>query len=282
MADHAVRAGMIGDPIKHSRSPVIHGYWLEKLGIDGRYDTIHVPAGEAASFIARLPGSGLAGCNVTVPHKEDVFRAVANLTETARRIGAVNTVWLEKGETWGDNTDSYGFAANLDQRSPGWDRGGKATVIGAGGAARAIVDALLERGFDRIALVNRTLSRAEDLAGHFGPRVTAAGFGDMARELEGAALVVNTTTLGMEGTTGHVFDFSMVPDQAIATDIVYTPLVTPFLAAARERGLVTVDGLGMLLHQAVPGFELWFGQRPQVTDELRRTVLKTMGETEDA
>lgn len=277
MAEEIRRAGVIGDPVKHSRSPVIHGFWLERMGIAGRYDAIHVPKGEAAAFIGRLPGSGLAGCNVTMPHKEDVYQAVTHLTPAARRIGAVNTVWLEGRETWGDNTDGYGFVANLDQRSPGWDRGGKATVVGAGGAARAIVDALLQRGFDRVALVNRTLARAEDLAAHFGPKVTASGFADMARELEGASLIVNTTNLGMEGTSGHVFDFSTAPGDATATDIVYTPLETPFLAAAKQHGLTTVDGLGMLLHQAVPGFERWFGQRPEVTDELRELVLRSMG-----
>ena len=281
MAEHVIRAGVIGDPIKHSRSPVIHRHWLETYGIAGRYDAIHVPAGEAAAFVARLAGAGLAGCNVTVPHKEDVFRALEKLTDTAQRIGAVNTVWLENGTPHGDNTDGYGFVANLDQRAPGWDTGGKATVIGAGGGARAIVDSLLERGYDRVALVNRTLARAEELAAHFGRNVTASGFADMARELEDASLVVNTTTLGMEGTTGHVFDFSMVRDDCLATDIVYTPLMTPFLSAARDRGLATVDGLGMLLHQAVPGFERWFGTRPEVTAQLRRLVLETMGVTED-
>lgn len=282
MAEELIRAGVIGDPVKHSRSPVIHRYWLETYKIAGRYDAIHVPAGQAPAFIAGLAQAGLAGCNVTVPHKEDVFRSLNDVTETARRIGAVNTVWLEAGRPHGDNTDGYGFLANLDQRAPGWNKGGKATVIGAGGAARAVVDALLQRGFDRVALVNRTVSRAEELAAHFGARVGASGFDAMSRELEGASVVVNTTTLGMEGTADHVFDFSMVPDDCLATDIVYTPLVTPFLSAARKRGLATVDGLGMLLHQAVPGFERWFGPRPQVTDDLRNLVLKTMGVTEAA
>lgn len=282
MADDIIRAGVIGDPIKHSRSPIIHGYWLRQLSIAGRYDTIHVPAGTAAAFFSSMIESGLAGCNVTVPHKEAALAVMDELTDTARSIGAVNTVWTENGKLIGDNTDSYGYAANLDQRAPGWDRGGKATVIGAGGAARAIVYALLERGFDRVAIVNRTLGRAEQLANHFGPRVSAHPFDVLSAEMKDATLVVNTTTLGMEGKDGYTFDLSSVPEDALVSDIVYTPLVTPLLAAAKERGLRTADGLGMLLHQAVPGFERWFGARPKVSGELRALVLATMGVVEEA
>ena len=277
MADGIIRAGVIGDPVKHSRSPVIHGHWLKLHGIAGRYDPIHVPVGTATDFFANLVGSGLAGCNVTVPHKEDAFRAMDMLSPTAERIGAVNTVWIENGRLHGDNSDVHGFLANLDDRAQGWDKGGKAAVIGAGGAARAIVHSLLERGFDQVEIVNRTPARAMELASHFGPKVCGAGFEALGDVLAGAAMIVNTTTLGMDGEGGDAIDLSAAPLSAIVTDIVYTPLVTPFLAAARARGMRTADGLGMLLHQAVPGFERWFGIRPAVTPELRALVLADMG-----
>ncbi|MCB1383051.1 MAG: shikimate dehydrogenase [Notoacmeibacter sp.] len=276
-----LRAAVIGDPVKHSRSPLIHGHWLKLHGIAGRYDAIHVPAGRAPAFFEGLATSGLAGCNVTVPHKEDAFRAMDFRTATAEAIGAVNTVWLEDGRLHGDNTDAYGFLANLDERAPGWDRGGKAAVIGAGGAGRAIVHALLQRGFDRVDIVNRTAARATELASHFGGKVTGASLDQLNDALSGSALIVNTTTLGMEGSDGDVIDLTAAPRDALATDIVYTPLVTPFLASARERGMRTADGLGMLLHQAVPGFERWFGIRPEVTPNLRALVLADMG-LEDA
>lgn len=277
MADSMIRAGVIGDPVKHSRSPVIHGHWLKLHGIAGRYEAIHVPAGTAPDFFAGLVASGLAGCNVTVPHKEDAFQAMDVLSPTAARIGAVNTVWIDNGRLHGDNSDVYGFLANLDDRVPGWDKGGKAAVIGAGGAARAIVHSLLERGFDRVDIINRTASRAEELASHFGGKVSGAGFEALEDVLSGAAMIVNTTTLGMDGAGGDAIDLSPAPLEAFVTDIVYTPLVTPFLAAARARGMKTADGLGMLLHQAVPGFERWFGVRPIVTPELRALVLADMG-----
>ncbi len=277
MADRTIRAGVIGDPVKHSRSPVIHGHWLKLHGIAGRYDAIHVPAGTAPGFFSGLVASGLAGCNVTVPHKEDAFRAMEVLSPTAKRIGAVNTVWIENGRLHGDNSDVYGFLANLDDRAPGWDKGAKAAVIGAGGAARAVVHSLLERGFDRVEIVNRTPARAKELAAHFGAKVDGAGFEALEDVLSGAAIIVNTTTLGMDGEGGDAIDLSAAPRSALVTDIVYTPLVTPFLAAARLRGMKTADGLGMLLHQAVPGFERWFGVRPVVTAELRALVLADMG-----
>ena len=277
-----VRAAVIGDPVKHSRSPLIHGYWLKQHAINGRYDPIHVVAGEAPAFFKGLVESGLAGCNVTVPHKEDAFRAMDILTPTAMAIGAVNTVWVDNGDLHGDNTDAYGFLANLDERVPGWARGGKAAVIGAGGAGRAIVHALLERGYDRIGIVNRTPARADELAAHFGSRVSGGSLDDLADVLAGSSLIVNTTTLGMEGAGQDTIDLSAAPREALATDIVYTPLITPFLATARARGMPIADGLGMLLHQAVPGFERWFGLRPDVTPQLRARVLADMGLEETA
>lgn len=279
----AKKAFVTGFPIKHSRSPLIHGFWLDELGIDGSYEAVEVKPEAFGSFIASLAANGFAGGNVTLPHKEAAFAAAESLDEAAKVIGAVNTLWFENGRLHGGNTDAYGFAANLDVSAPGWDNGDSALVLGAGGASRAIVHALLSRGFGRVAVVNRTLSRAEDLVTHFGPRVSAHGW-DAARKLvSGAALIVNTTSLGMSGhMSGHggedefPFDFGLASTGAVATDIVYVPLKTPFLKRAGEAGLTTVDGLGMLLHQAVPGFERWFGKRPQVTNALREHILADM------
>ncbi|MFQ0813600.1 shikimate dehydrogenase [Brucella anthropi] len=275
----AKKAFVIGFPIKHSRSPLIHGFWLQELGIDGSYEAIEVKPEDFSSFAASLAENGFAGGNVTIPHKEAAYAAVESLDEAAKAIGAVNTLWLEGGRLHGGNTDAYGFAANLDASAPGWDNADSALVLGAGGASRAIVHALLSRGFKKVAIVNRTLARAEDLAAHFGPHVSAHGW-DAAQNLVcGAGLIVNTTSLGMSGhDEGQDFplDLTHAPKDAVATDIVYVPLKTPFLKKAEEAGLATVDGLGMLLHQAVPGFERWFGKRPQVTKALREHILADM------
>lgn len=271
------RAFVCGHPIAHSRSPMIHGYWLKLYGLAGSYEPVDVAPDSFGGFVAGLRAEGFAGGNVTIPHKEAAFRMVARRTPEAEAIGAVNTLWFEQGALHGDNTDAYGFLANLDQLAPGWDRGGAAAVIGAGGAARAVVHALARRGFRDIRILNRTLDRARELAALFGDGVAAHALSDPREALAGADLVVNTTALGMDGDAGLPVDPGLIGKEALVTDIVYVPLETPFLAAARRRGLRTADGLGMLLHQAVPGFERWFGKRPEVTPELRDLVVADIG-----
>ncbi|HEY6631440.1 MAG TPA: shikimate dehydrogenase [Rhizobiaceae bacterium] len=278
MAD-VKKAFVCGHPIAHSRSPRIHGYWLEKYGIAGSYEAIDVSPENAAHFFATLGDNGFAGGNVTIPHKEAAYAAAAQRDEAAERIGAVNTLWFEDGVLNGGNTDAEGFAANLDERAPGWTMAGPAVVLGAGGAARAVIQALKERGFTDIRVTNRTLARAVELADRFGPGVSAHPAAATGELLADAGLLVNTTALGMAGKEGAdelPADPEMLPRHAIVTDIVYVPLETPLLRAAQRRGLKSVDGLGMLLHQAVPGFERWFGRRPQVTEELRAMIVADM------
>ena len=273
------KAFVTGFPIKHSRSPLIHGFWLNALGIDGSYEPIEVKPEDFAAFVASLAANGFAGGNVTIPHKETAFAAVKSLDEAATAIGAVNTLWFEGGRLRGGNTDAYGFAANLDAYAPGWDNADTALVLGAGGASRAVIHALLSRGFSKVSGINRTVSRAEELAAHFGSAVSASGWDGAQQCVADAGLIVNTTSLGMSGhgeEVGFPLDLSVASKGAIATDIVYVPLKTPFLNSAEEAGLKTVDGLGMLLHQAVPGFERWFGQKPEVTAALREHILADM------
>jgi shikimate dehydrogenase len=270
-------ACIIGWPVAHSRSPAIHRYWLKELGIAGDYVRQPVEPEKIAAYLSAFADSGYVGGNVTVPHKEAAFVAVVEADDAARAIGAVNTLWLADGRLLGANTDAFGFLANLDETAPGWDRhGGAAVVLGAGGAARAVIWALLKRGFAPIRLVNRTLSRAETLAGRFGGEVEATDWRDLPKALAGAALLVNTTSLGMSNNPPLEIDLVPLSADALVTDIVYVPLETPLLAAARARGLAAVDGLGMLLHQAAPGFERWFGRRPTVSAGLRAAVLQTM------
>ncbi len=279
MADRRIKAFVTGFPIRHSRSPLIHGFWLKELGVDGSYEAVEVKPEDFVSFASSLAENGFAGGNVTIPHKEAAYAAAESLDEAAKAIGAVNTLWLENGRLCGGNTDAYGFAANLDDVAPGWDKGNRALVLGAGGASRAIVHALLSRGFNHVAVVNRTLSRAEELAVHFGSRVSAHGWHEAQDLISNAGLIVNTTSLGMSGhgeQQDFPLDLSVASKDAVATDIVYVPLKTPFLTNAEKAGLKTVDGLGMLLHQAVPGFERWFGKRPQVTKALREHILADM------
>lgn len=268
-----LKAFVCGHPIAHSRSPMIHGHWLKSYGIDGSYTAIDVAPEDFAAFVAGLAAAGLRGGNVTIPHKEAAFAAVQRRDEAAEQIGAVNTLWFEDGILWGGNTDAYGFAANLDHLAPGWAKGDVAVVLGAGGASRAIIHALRMRGFKDIRIVNRTLARASELADQFGAGVSAHPQAATAELLGDASLLINTTALGMHGNEGLPADPSTLPDHAIVTDIVYVPLETPLLAAAKARELKTVDGLGMLLHQAVPGFERWFGYRPEVTAELRNLIV---------
>ncbi|MEP3437577.1 MAG: shikimate dehydrogenase [Hoeflea sp.] len=272
------RAFVIGDPISHSRSPLIHRYWLEAACLDGSYDPVAVTASDLPAFVSALKdgSSGFCGGNVTLPHKEAILEFADEADVTAREIGAANTVWLENGRLMATNTDSHGFSANLDETAPGWDKGKSAIVLGAGGACRAIVHALLARGFSSVAIANRTEARARVLADRFGPRVSPHGIESLQELVSGADLFVNTTSLGMGGTEAPLLDFTVMAEGALVTDIVYVPLETPLLAMAKRQGVATADGLGMLLHQAVPGFEKWFGLRPQVTPELRQLLIADM------
>lgn len=275
---HVKKAFVIGHPIKHSRSPLIHGTWLHEYAIAGSYDAIDVASEELAGFVRRLRQGEFAGGNVTIPHKEAVFRLCDSVDPLAQTIGAVNTLVREEGgRIRGFNTDYMGFLGNLDQNAPGWsDRLGRAIVLGAGGAARAVLVALRERGFEEIVLLNRTLEKAEALAREIEGPFVPGRLSDFAGYAGGADLVVNTTSIGMHDTRFEDLDLGLLPETALVTDIVYVPLVTPLLADARAIGLRTVDGLGMLLHQAVPGFEAWFGVRPEVTAELRQKVEATL------
>ena len=269
------KAFVTGHPIAHSRSPKIHGYWLKTYGIDGSYRAIDVAPADFPAFLTSLQANGYQGGNVTIPHKEVAFARVERRDEAADMIGAVNMLWLEDGVLWGGNSDWIGFAGNLDEHTPGWDKNGPAVVLGAGGASRAVIHALKVRGVRDIRIVNRTLPRAQELADRFGTGVSAHGaVGDL---LADAGLLINTTALGMHGDATLAADPTGLPDHAIVCDIVYVPLDTPLLAAARARKLKTVDGLGMLLHQAVPGFERWFGIRPEVTAELRQRIVTDIG-----
>jgi len=264
-------ACLIGWPAAHSRSPLIHHHWLRKLGIAGGYVIEAVPPDELQDFVFRLALRGFVGANVTIPHKQRVLK-LSKPDERAQAVGAANTLWFADGELCSTNTDVEGFLNNLDACAPGWDAAEEVLVLGAGGAARAVVFGLLERGIKRVHLANRTIARAEALADQFGDKVLPVAweaFGDL---LPRAKLLVNTTSLGMHGQEALDLDVGKLPDDALVSDLVYVPLETPLLVAAKARGLKTADGLGMLLHQAVRGFELWFGQRPQVTAELRALV----------
>ena len=264
-------ACLIGWPAAHSRSPLIHHYWLRTLGIEGGYVIEAVPPDEFKDFLFRLSHRGFVGANVTIPHKERAL-ALSKPDERARAVGAANTLWYQDGELCSTNTDVEGFINNLDSSAPGWDRAEDALVLGAGGSARAVVFGLLERGVKRVHLANRTLERARALSGQFGARVLPVAWDAIGGLLPRAGLLVNTTSLGMHGQPALELDVGLLPSHAVVADLVYVPLQTPLLAAARARGLKTADGLGMLLHQAVRGFELWFGQRPEVTSELRSLV----------
>lgn len=270
-------AGVMGWPISHSRSPLLHGFWLRQYGIDGAYVPLAVPPDRAEQAIRALPAMGFQGCNVTIPHKEVAFRIVDRLDSSARRIGAVNTIIVAAdGTLEGRNTDGFGFWENLISSAPAaWSvTRGPSVVLGAGGAARAVVVALLDAGAPEIRLLNRTQSRAAEIAADLGdPRIKVDAWDGRDMALDGAVLLVNSTSQGMTGYPPLEIDLSALPTDAIVTDIVYVPLVTPLLAAASARGNPIVDGLGMLLHQARPGFHAWFGTDPQVTDDLRRFVL---------
>jgi len=264
-------ACLIGWPAAHSRSPLIHHYWLRKLGIAGGYTIEAVPPEGFADFVMRLKLRGFVGANITIPHKERVL-ALSAPDARAQAVGAANTLWYADGELRATNTDVEGFLENLDAAAPSWDQAEDALVIGAGGASRAVVFGLIERGIARIHLANRTFERAQAMADQFGEKVRPIAWGDIGEVLPTAGLLVNTTSLGTYRQPPLKIDVARLPSQAVVSDLVYVPLETPLLAAARQRNLRTADGLGMLLHQAVRGFELWFGTRPEVTEELRALV----------
>jgi shikimate dehydrogenase len=264
-------ACLIGWPAAHSRSPLIHHYWLRTLGIEGGYNIEAVPPEGFAEFVLHLSTHGFVGANVTLPHKERAL-ALSIPDARARAVGAANTLWYEGSELRSTNTDIEGFINNLDACAPGWDGIEEALVLGAGGSSRAVVFGLVERGIKRVHLANRTIDRARALADQFGANVHPVAWDAIDGLLPRAGLLVNTTSLGMHGQPALELDVNLLPSHAIVADLVYVPLQTPLLMAARTRGLKTADGLGMLLHQAVRGFELWFGRRPEVTPALRALV----------
>ena len=264
-------ACLIGWPAAHSRSPLIHHYWLRTLGIEGGYNIEAVPPEGLAEFVLHLSTHGFVGANVTIPHKERAL-ALTLPDERARAIGAANTLWYEGSELRSTNTDVEGFINNLEVSAKGWDKIDDALVLGAGGSSRAVIFGLIERGINRVHVANRTNDRALALADQFGERVHPIAWEKISETLPGAGLLVNTTSLGMQGQPPLDLDIEKLSTEFVVADLVYVPLETPLLAAARARGHKTADGLGMLLHQAVRGFELWFGRRPDVTPELRALV----------
>ncbi len=261
------KACVMGHPVAHSRSPMIHNYWLNKLGIAGAYELQDLAPDDFVPFIENLSANGYVGGNVTIPHKEAAFRTVAARDAASEAVGAVNTLWLENGRLMGGNSDTHGFIANLDARAPGWDaQGCRAVILGAGGAARAAVYMLKRRAVE-VDIVNRTLPRAQELGARFGAR--AHGWDALPRLLPAADVLINCTSLGMAGKDPLQIDLAPLKHSAVVYDVIYVPLETALLAQATKRGHRTVDGLGMLLQQAGFGFRKWFGGNPQVTPELR-------------
>ena len=276
MTDHRIPlAGVIGSPIAHSKSPKLHGYWLNRYGIVGHYIPMEIAPDDLEDTLRALPKAGFVGLNVTIPHKERVLTIADQVTDRAALMGAANTLVFGKdGKFHADNTDGYGFLENLRQGAPGWTAdAGPAAVIGAGGAARAVVSALIDAGAPEIRLSNRTKTRAEALRQEFGVKVTVYDWVQAGNMMEGAATVVNTSSLGMVGKPEMRIPLDALSADTVVTDLVYTPLETKLLAEAKSVGCTTVDGLGMLLHQAAPGFERWFGVRPEVDEALRQAVL---------
>ncbi|MBK5925380.1 shikimate dehydrogenase [Rhodovulum sulfidophilum] len=274
MSDRIPLAGVIGSPIAHSKSPLLHRHWLERYGLRGFYVPMDVAHADLKQVLEALPRMGFVGVNVTIPHKETILSLADSVSDRAALIGSANTlIFRADGKVYADNTDGIGFIENLRQGAPGWDpTSGPAAVLGAGGAARAVVAALSEQGVREIRVSNRTRSRAEALRAEFGPKIVIHDWVQAGAMIDGAATVVNTTSLGMVGKAEFKVPLDALSPDAVVSDLVYVPLETPFLRAARARGCVAVDGLGMLLHQAAPGFERWFGRRPEV-DEAARAVL---------
>ncbi len=276
MTEHRVPlAGVIGQPIAHSRSPKLHGHWLKTYGLVGHYIPMDVAPADLETVLRTLPKAGFVGANVTVPHKEAALRLADHVSDRASVIGAANTlVFREDGSIHADNTDGYGFMANIRSGAPDWNpQDGPAVVFGAGGAARAVLQALAEAGVPEILLTNRTRTRADHLKEEFGQRITVVDWVQAGNVIEDAELVVNTTSLGMQGQPELRVPLDGLQPGAVVTDLVYAPLQTHLLKQAEEAGCTTVDGLGMLLHQAVPGFERWFGVRPEVDAETRAAAL---------
>ena len=273
-----VKAFVTGWPVRHSRSPLIHGYWLKAFGIDGSYSPEEISVDDFPSFLNSVKSgrSSYVGGNVTIPHKEMAYQFSDAPDLLVEEIGAANTLWMEDGRLHATNTDGYGFTANLDEQHEGWDRIDRAVILGAGGASRAVIQSLRDRGIGEINVVNRTVERAVELADRFGTAVHGHPLHALSEVMGGAGLFVNTTSLGMEGGEVPDIDFSPLSAEAVVTDIVYVPLETPVLRQAANQGFATVDGLGMLLYQAMPGFEKWFGRRPVVDEALRTLVIADM------
>ncbi|MFY1712575.1 shikimate dehydrogenase [Tritonibacter mobilis] len=276
MTEHKIPlAGVIGCPIAHSKSPQLHRYWLRTHEIDGHYMPMHVEPEDLESVVRMMPKMGFVGANVTIPHKQAIMEIADKVTDRAKLMGAANTlIFHEDGVIVADNTDGYGFITNLHEGAPDWDaKSGPATVLGAGGASRAVVASLIEAGVPEIRLCNRTRSRAEETAETFGSKITVVDWVQAGNVIEDATLVVNTTSLGMVGQRRLRVPLDGLHSGIVVTDLVYTPLKTELLQAAEDANCTVVDGLGMLLHQAVPGFERWFGQRPEVNDAARAAVM---------
>ena len=268
-----IKAGVIGWPIKHSRSPLIHSHWLAEHHVKGSYEKIAVAPDDLPAFINGLRENGYAGVNVTVPHKEAVMELADHITDEAAAIGAANTLWFEDEKLIAGNTDAYGFITHLKTSAPGWQANDPVMLLGAGGAARAIIYALLAEGAPRLYLTNRTTARAKALADEFGDRVAVIPWQEKQQPLATCGTLVNSTSLGMAGNAPLEIDLTNMPPGGLCYDIVYAPLETPLLRAAKQQRLIAIDGLGMLLHQAVPGFEKWFGPRPEVTPQLTRLII---------
>ena len=269
-------AGVIGAPIAHSKSPKLHAHWLYKTDLPGHYVPLHIEPSDLEQTLKTLPKLGFVGLNVTVPHKEEVMRYVDVVTDRATLIGAANTlIFRPDGKIKADNTDGFGFIRNLTTGAPNWNPdAGPALVLGSGGAARAVIAALLEAGVREILLTNRTRARAENLKDIFGPKVKIIDWIDAGNAIDDAALLVNTTSLGMQGKPELRVPLDGLKRDTVVTDLVYAPLKTGLLSVAEEMGCLTVDGLGMLIHQAAPGFQHWFGARPPIDDATRAVLLK--------
>jgi shikimate dehydrogenase len=276
MDDIMKNAFVCGHPINHSRSPMIHTHWLQHYGIAGTYRAIDVSPAGFANFVREIARNKLVGGNITIPHKEAAFVLAKKSDDICQLIGAANTLWLEDGMLCATNTDAYGFTANLDHHAPNWDQAKTALVLGAGGASRAVIYALKQRGFTSIMVANRTIEKAVELQHRFGPALSAHPLAAIDEIANDAGIIVNTTSLGMKGEGNLPLDMSKLRSDTLVTDIVYVPLLTPLLVAAQDAGLKVVDGLGMLLHQAAPGFEKWFGILPTITDDLRDMIIKDM------
>jgi shikimate dehydrogenase len=276
--DHYLLAGVMGWPVMHSRSPKLHNYWLAQHGLIGAYVPLAIKEAGLEKALRALPALGFAGCNLTIPHKEQAMKIVDHLDPVAKRIGAMNCVIVgADGSLSGTNNDGFGYIASIREAKPDWRAdAGPVTVLGAGGAARAVLVSLIDEGAKEIRLTNRTAARAEDLAREFGPVIKTVAWSDRHDALKGAAMLINTTSQGMVGQPDLDLSLEQLPTSALVSDIVYIPLETPLLSAARLRGNMTVNGLGMLLHQARPAFKAWFGVMPEVTPELRKMIEATI------